>query len=449
MTDDRERHRDDAESLSARLSSSLGRASPKSPSEALQPERVPPPPPRSRAVRHPLVVFLNFVVTVLVIGVVLAGGAVVLAKVQFNRPGGLEQARAFAVHRQTGLSAIADKLQQEGFIANKWLFVAGVMLDKQQRNLRAGEYLIPAHASMRDIMDTMVSGKGILYSVTIPEGLTSKQIVDLLLADDVLAGDVTKIPPEGSLLPDTYKFTRGDTRQGLLDRMQRERDSVVARVWSHRAPDLPITTPEQLVILASMVEKETALADERSRVAAVFINRLKLNMRLQSDPTVIYALFNEAGKPRDYTLTRADLATKSPYNTYVVDGLPPGPIANPGRASLEAVANPSRTRDLFFVADGNGGHTFAETYEAHLRNVARWREINKASGETTAPVTMGPGDAGTPTDAANAEAAPGDSAPATAATPAKSDSEAPLALSPTAPSANDNGPMQLQPHLRP
>jgi len=440
----RELHGDDAESLSARLTSSLGRASPKSPSEALQPEPVPPPPTRSRAVRHPLVVFLNFVLTMVVIGVVIGGGAIYVAKRQFDHASGLEQARAFTVDNQTGLRAIADKLQQDGLISSKWLFVAGVTMNKQQRNLKAGEYLIPAHASMHDIMDTMVTGRGILYSVTIPEGLTSQQVVDRLMGDEVLVGDVAEIPPEGSLLPDTYKFTRGDSRQDLIDRMRRERDSVLADVWSHRAPDLPITTPEQLVVLASIVEKETSLADERSRVAAVFINRLRLNMRLQSDPTVIYALFKGAGKPRGFTLSRKDLDTDSPYNTYVVDGLPPGPIANPGRASLEAVANPSRTRDLFFVADGSGGHTFAETYEAHLRNVARWREINKNAAAGTPADDAAPGSDGGAAAAAAEEAAAGQKPPASA-TPANAD--APMALSPAAPAAD--GPMQLQPRIRP
>ncbi len=433
-------HGDDAESLSARLTSSLGRASPKSPSEALQPEQVPPPPARSRAVRHPLVVFFNFVLTMVVIGVVIVGGAIFVAKSQFDHPSGLEQARAFNVENQTGLSAIADKLQQDGLISSKWLFVAGVVVNKQQRSLKAGEYLIPAHASMHDIMDTMVTGRGILYSVTIPEGLTSEQVVQRLMGDDVLAGEVTEVPPEGTLLPDTYKFTRGDTRQDLLDRMRRDRDSVLADVWSRRAPDLPITTPEQLVVLASIVEKETSLADERSRVAAVFINRLRLNMRLQSDPTVIYALFKGSGKPHGYTLSRADLDTNSPYNTYVADGLPPGPIANPGRASLEAVANPSRTRDLFFVADGSGGHTFAETYEAHLRNVARWREINKNAASATPADSLAQGANGGAAAAAAAEAAAGQKP----ATPA----DTPLALSPSAPAAAD-GPMQLQPRIRP
>ena len=405
----REPYSDDAEALSARLHSSLNRTAPRSPTEALQPEPVPPPPPRSRAVRHPMVVFLNLVITVIVVGVLAIGGGVFFAKSRFDSAGTLDTARSFTVARGTGLSTIADELVKDGIIDAKWLFVFGVWLSNQTSGLKAGEYLIPAHASMRDIMDTMVTGKGILYSVTIPEGLTSQQIVDRLRADQVLTGDIKQIPAEGSLLPETYKFTRGDTRQDIIERMQRERDRVLADVWSRRAPDLPVKTPAELVTLASIVEKETALADERSRVAAVFINRLKLNMRLQSDPTVLYGMFGGAGKPPDFALARKDLETPTPYNTYIIPALPPGPIANPGRASLEAVANPSRTRDLYFVADGSGGHAFAQTYEDHLRNVARWRDLNASKAAADAAA----GEAG----AATGSSGSGDAAP--------------LALSPT------------------
>ncbi len=405
----REPYSDETEALSARLSSSLARTAPRSPTEALQPEPVPPPPPRSRIARHPMVVFLNFIITIAVVGVVAAGGTIFFAQSQFDRSSSLDTARSINIARGSGLSAIADELVKDDIIGSKWLFMFGVWLSKQTTNLKAGEYLVPAHASMRDIMEAMVTGKGILYSVTIPEGLTSKQIVDRLMSEDVLVGDIKTIPPEGSLLPETYKFTRGDTRQSVIDRMERDRDRVLADVWSRRAPDLPIKTPEELAILASIVEKETSLADERSRVAAVFINRLRLNMRLQSDPTVIYGKFGTAGKPSGFTLTRADLETPTPYNTYAIPALPPGPIANPGRASLEAVANPSRTRDLYFVADGSGGHAFAQTYEDHLRNVSRWRQVN-ASAKAAA-------------DAAAKEAG---------AAPAQADAAAPLALTPKA-----------------
>ena len=291
-----------------------------------------------------MVVFLNFVMTVVVVGVLAVGGGVFFAKSHFDERQPPRQARTFTVARGTGLSTIADDLVKDGIIDTKWLFVFGVWLSNQTSSLKAGEYLIPAHASMRDIMDTMVTGKGILYSVTIPEGLTSQQIVDRLKADEVLTGDIEQIPAEGSLLPETYKFTRGDTRQDIIDRMQRERDRVLADVWNRRAPDLPIKTPAELVTLASIVEKETALADERSRVAAVFINRLKL----QHAPAVrpdgdLRHVRRRRQAVRLHRSRRKDLETPTPYNTYVIAGLPPGPIANPGRASLEAVANPSRT----------------------------------------------------------------------------------------------------------
>jgi len=397
---------DDAEALSKRLSSSLGRSSPKSPTEALQPEAIPPPPLRSRAVRHPLVVFLNFVLTVAIIGVVAAVGGVFAAKMQFDKAGALDQPRTVDIASGSSLSAIADELQKEGVISSKWLFIAGVWLNHEQGAMKFGEYQIDAHASMHDIMDAIASGRGILYSIVIPEGLTSVQVVDRLNSDDRLTGDIAAVPAEGSLLPETYKVTRGETRQSVLDHMAEERNRVVAEVWQQRAPDLPLTTPEQMVALASIVEKETGIADERSRVAAVFINRLRLNMRLQSDPTVIYGLFQGAGKPQGYLLSRADIEKQSPYNTYMITGLPPGPIANPGRASLEAVANPSRTRDLYFVADGTGGHAFAETYEQHLKNVARWRDINANAGAALSGGASAP-----PADAGSAPAAPDAAAP--------------------------------------
>lgn len=379
----------DADALSARLSSSLGRTSPKSPAEALQPEAIPPPPVRSRTAKHPLVVFFNFLLTVVIVGLVGLGGGVFAAKFQFDRESDLDQPRTIAINRGSGLTEIAEQLQREGIISSKWLFVAGVWLSRQQANIKFGEYLIPARASMADIMDAMVSGRGILYAIGIPEGLTSQQIVSRLMSEDILVGEISSIPADGALLPETYKFTRGDTRESIVQRMQTERDRVLNDVWARRAPDLPIQSPEELLVLASVVEKETALADERTRVAAVFINRLRLNMRLQSDPTVIYGLFGSAGKPSGFMLKRSDLENQSPYNTYVINGLPPGPIANPGRASLEAVANPSRTRDLFFVADGTGGHAFAETYDEHLKNVARWREINANSGQAAATAAGG------------------------------------------------------------
>jgi len=387
----------DSDALASRFASN--RVSPRSPTEALQPEQLPPPPKRSRAVRHPLVVFLNFMLTILIVAVVLFGGGLLFGRMQFDRPGTFDQGRTISIDRGAGVRDIAERLQRDGLVSSKWLFIAGVWLGSDGRSLKAGEYAIPAHASMREIMDLLTEGRSVVYRITIPEGLTSAQAVACLTADTVpdgedirgltadqetkcreaasaLVGPAPPVPPEGSILPDTYAFSRGDTRANVLSLMMRERDRVVTEVWSRRAADLPIDNIDELVTLASIVEKETSLADERTRVASVFINRLRLNMRLQSDPTIIYGVFGSEGKPDDYVITATDRDTPTAYNTYAIPALPPGPIANPGRASLEAVANPSRTRDLFFVADGTGGHAFAETYEEHLRNVARWRQIN-------------------------------------------------------------------------
>jgi len=258
---------------------------------------------------------------------------------------------------------IADVLTREGVIDQPWVFIGGVLVLKAREGLKAGEYEFKAHSSLRDVVATIIEGKVVAHQVSIPEGLTSQQIVTRLSADDVLTGDIKAIPAEGSLLPDTYNFTRGVTREQMIERMQQAQQRAVEEIWEHRSPDLPLKTPEQLVTLASLVEKETGKSDERSRVAAVFVNRLKQNMRLQSDPTIIYGLVGGKG-----TLGR-------PIMTYVINGLPPGPITNPGRASLEAAANPARTRELYFVADGTGGHVFAETYEQQQRNVARLRSI--------------------------------------------------------------------------
>jgi UPF0755 protein len=214
------------------------------------------------------------------------------------------------------------------------------------------------------------------HAFTIPEGLTSEQIVARLSENDVLTGNIRDIPREGTLLPETYKFTRGMTREQMIQRMQLQQKRVVQEIWDHRMPDLPIRSVEQLIVLASIVEKETGKTEERSRVAAVFVNRLKQKMKLQSDPTIIYGLVGgkgTLGRP----IMRSEIEQPTPYNTYVIEGLPPGPIANPGRASLDAVANPARTKELFFVADGTGGHAFADNYEQHQKNVTRLRAIEQ------------------------------------------------------------------------
>ena len=243
---------------------------------------------------------------------------------------------------------------------------------------RSGEYKFTQHASLADVVDTIVEGKVVQHALTLPEGLTSEQIVARLLENDALTGQIKEIPREGTLLPETYKFTRGMTRAQMIERMQQIEQTLLTEVWERRSPDLPLKTPEELVTLASIVEKETGRPDERSRVAAVFVNRLKNKMRLQSDPTIIYGLTGgkgSLGRP----ILKSEIEQPTPYNTYVINGLPPGPIANPGKASLEATANPARTKDLYFVADGTGHHVFSETYDQHQKNVAKLRAFEKTS----------------------------------------------------------------------
>jgi UPF0755 protein len=256
--------------------------------------------------------------------------------------------------------------------------------------LKPGEYSFQKSASLRDVIGIIVEGKVVQHSVTIPEGLTSEQIVARLTDNEIFSGNVREMPREGTLLPETYKFPRGTSREQVIQRMRQTHKRMLAEIWERRNPDIPVKSPEQLVTLASIIEKETGKADERSRVAAVFVNRLRQKMKLQSDPTIIYGLVGgkgTLGRP----IKRSEIQQPSPYNTYVVDGLPPGPIANPGRASLEAAANPARTRDLFFVADGTGGHTFTETYDQHQKNVVKLRALEKQiQNDTVEPAADDP-----------------------------------------------------------
>lgn len=371
------------------------RINPKSPREAITPEPAPPPP-RSQSVRNPLVVALNALITLMMLAVIGAGGLLYWGKQRFDAPGPLAEEHAVLVPSESGLQSIADLLEREGVIADRYVFMGGVSAYRQARRLKAGEYAIPAGASMREVMDLLVSGKSIMHAITIPEGLTSKQIVDRLKANAMLTGAIDEIPPEGSLLPETYSFSRGTTRAAILKQMASAHDRVLEAVWAGRRQDLPVETPAELVTLASIVEKETGRADERPRVAAVFVNRLRKGMRLQSDPTIIYGIAGgegTLGRP----IRRSDIEARTAYNTYQIDGLPPGPIANPGRAALEAVATPSGTDEFYFVADGTGGHVFARTLEEHNRNVARWREIERS--RAAAPVDVAAPDALTAAEA--------------------------------------------------
>ena len=375
---------------------------PKTAREALRPEIGTPPPKRSRASRSQFVVFLNFIVTSVMLLIVVAGIALYVGKSAFEGQGPSTTTANFLVKPNTGVIEIAEQLERRGLISDSRIFRLGVRAYGHDAALKAGEYEIKAGASMRDIMDLMRSGRSVLASLTIPEGLTVEQAFARIAEHDALTGDMpAELPPEGSLAADTQKFTRGATRQQIIDKMLADQKKLVESIWNRRAPDLPLADINEFVTLASIVEKETGRGDERSRVAAVFINRLKLPMRLQSDPTIIYGLFGGKGKPSDRPIYQSDIEKPTPYNPSLIDGLPPTPIANPGRAALEAVANPSKTDDLYFVADGSGGHAFAATLEEHNENVARWRAIEKKRAEEAAKAAAAkPVAEGAATDAA-------------------------------------------------
>jgi UPF0755 protein len=374
---------------------------PRSPRTALEPDTVQIPTRRSKSARHPFVIVGNAILSVFVLVAIAAGAALVFGKQRFDAPGPLPENRVVNIPHGAGIRDIADVLVSEGVIDQPWVFVGGVFVLKAREDLKAGEYQFKAHASLRDVVATIVEGRVVAHQFTIPEGLTSEQIVARLLDDPVLVGNVKEVPREGSLLPDTYNFTRGITREQMIQRMLQAQQHLLKEIWDRHSPDLPIKTPDQLVVLASLVEKETGKPDERTRIAAVFVNRLKQKMRLQSDSTIIYGLVGgkgTLGRP----IMKSEIDQPTAYNTYQIDGLPPGPIANPGRASLEAAANPARTRELYFVADGTGGHAFAETYEQHQKNVARLRSMESDQKDTA------------PADAQSASAPP---QPAPAAAP--------------------------------
>jgi UPF0755 protein len=390
--------------------------SPRSPRAALEPEQLPPPPKRSDRARNPLVIIGNAIITILLVVMLGSGGIYVYGKQKIEAAGPLPEDKVVNIPQRAGLGDIAEILQREGVIENnRWVFIGSVLALKARQDLKPGEYSFQKNASLRDVIGTIVEGKVVQHTVTIPEGLTSEQIIARLSDNNIFTGSLREIPREGTLLPETYKFPRGTAREQVIHRMQQAQKRVLGEVWERRNPDIPIKSPEQLVTLASIVEKETGKSDERSRVASVFINRLQKKMKLQSDPTIIYGLVGgkgTLGRP----IKRSEIQQPSPYNTYVVEGLPPGPIANPGRASLEAAANPARTRDLYFVADGSGGHAFSDGYDQHLKNVAKLRaQERQIQNDTVEPADDSPPTA-TVTPDANASATP---PAAAAAKPAK------------------------------
>ncbi|VAW15948.1 FIG004453: protein YceG like [hydrothermal vent metagenome] len=319
---------------------------------------------------------INAILTLVVLAMLVIGGLVAFGAQRFYADGPKSEQSSFVVERGASLAGVAQKLENAGLIADRLTFQLAAMVQRKQSAIRAGEYNISPNASMADILKEITQGRPISYSLTIPEGFTSWQVVEKINATPNLIGKIVDIPPEGSLLPDTYSFERGDERQKLLDQMSAAMSSQLAQIWAGRAPDLPISSPGELVTLASIVEKETGVADERPMVAGVFINRLNRGMRLQSDPTIIYGI-TEGKATLSRGLRRSEIDAKTPYNTYQIDGLPVGPIANPGIDALQAVARPAKTDALYFVADGSGGHAFANSYAEHQRNVAAWRKVER------------------------------------------------------------------------
>ncbi|MBL8589716.1 MAG: endolytic transglycosylase MltG, partial [Methylobacteriaceae bacterium] len=362
------------------------RASLRSPNDALQPEAAPPPPePKPKKKRRASTLSsLSGALTFMMVLAIAGIAALSIGKKRFDEPGPLAADKVVVIARGADTTEILDQLQREGVISSATLFNLGISAQGRRGEIKAGEYQFKARASMREVMTTLVEGKSILHAITIPEGLTSEQIVQRVREHELLAGDVRELPKEGTLFPDTYRFARGLPREQLLNLMRRKQDETLKDVWARRAQDLPVRSPFELVTLASIIEKETGRGDERNRVAGVFVNRLQKRMRLQSDPTIVYGLVGGKGT-LGRGILRSEVLQPTPYNTYVIDGLPPGPIANPGRAALEAAANPARTRDLYFVADGTGGHAFAETLEQHNRNVQRWRQIERDAKDRLTP----------------------------------------------------------------
>lgn len=413
---------------------------PRSPAEALEPTRAPQRPRgakirRDRPRLNRAVKWLSGLLTLLLIGVIGAGGVAAYLFHQMDAAGPLDVTRAVAIPKGEGRIEIAARLEREGIINDRYAFVVGHIYqswgNKKNFELKAGEYEIKRQASLRQVMETLVEGKSVQFKLTIPEGLTSQQIIERLRANPELTGEIASVPKEGALMPDTYRFAKGMSRREIVDWMMAEQRKLLAEAWKTRQQGLPFQTMEQALVMASIVEKETGREDERDRVAAVFVNRLRKSMRLQSDPTIIYGIVGgqgSLGRP----ITRSDIDTKTAYNTYQIDGLPPGPICNPGRNAIKATLNPAKTNDLYFVADGTGGHTFSQNLKDHNAAVANWRKIEKeakarqeAAGATRA-VSRGlvgteeaadtpPAESAAPSSAAAAAAAAGAAAAAAAA----------------------------------
>jgi UPF0755 protein len=319
-----------------------------------------------------LVIALTLLV---VLGGLIVGGVAWRALQRFSAPGPLAEPVEVVIPKGSGLEAVSRLLLDEGVIANRLVFILGVKL--RHVTLKAGDYVFPAHVSADEAMRLMAEGRTFVHKLTIAEGLTTREVLKIVEDADFLAGEISRHPVEGALLPETWHLSRDDARDDVIARMEKSMRQTLDPLWAARSPDVALKSKEEAVVLASMVEKETAVPAERRVVAAVFYNRLRLGMRLQSDPTVIYGLSDGWGTI-NRTLVHSDLAARHPWNTYVIEGLPPSPIANPGRSSLEAVLHPALSEALYFVADGTGGHVFARTLAEHNANVTKWRHLEKA-----------------------------------------------------------------------
>lgn len=323
-------------------------------------------------------IFVKVLLAVIIVAVAATAWAALEGHRRFTAPGPASAATNVVIPKGSGLEAIARRLVAQDVVPDRYSFMVGVKLNKAV--LKAGEYAFPARVSPIEAMRMMAEGRTVVHKLTVAEGLTTRQVLALVGEADFLSGAVERVPAEGALLPETWHLSRDDERGEVVDRMEKSMRQLLDQLWAARAEGLPLKSKDEALVLASIVERETGVKAERPQVAAVFVNRLKRGMKLQSDPTVIYGLSDGLGV-LDRPLSRADLETTHRWNTYVIEALPPTPIANPGRASLEAVLHPAATDALYFVADGNGGHVFARTLDEHNRNVAAWRKLERARRE--------------------------------------------------------------------
>ena len=360
-----------------------------SPTAAIEPTRPPPrqggrQPKRARTGVWRTMRTLSALMTLAFLLMTGTAAALVWFEQTTSGPGPLTETRIFAVKRGDGARSVASRLYAQGMISSENLFVARYMTRRSSRRwqsgeemfLKTGRYELPANVSIDEIINILDRGRSVPSFLTFPEGWTTHQIVQRLLRDDRLSGDVSELPAEGVLLPATFDVVKGMSRQDLLRRMNEAQQKLLTELWPNRQPDLPIKSPAEAVILASIVQREMGPNDDPERIAAVFINRLRKGMRLESDPTILYGVH---GRTVDWSepIYRSQIRKRTDFNTYTIDGLPPTPICNPGKLAIQAVLNPATTNDLFFVADGKGGHFFAETLKGHNENVKKWREIER------------------------------------------------------------------------